>query len=578
MRPFSRASLRDLLDMRLGGFGDCAALIAALGGGALNNPLLYDVPLIRLLSFAASTAGASWLTSRYARMAKRRTFNSPVHINSDPMVEPIDFSKDWGGMLIGYTVDGARPVVIPWSDWMQHGMIIGRSGMGKTVLLELLMFQQIGMGGGVFNIDAKIDSDNLLKITAMCEYWGRRHQLKLVNPGNPDLSNTYSPILHGDADEVASRIISLIPSAETSPGADFYRQGSLEATTIFVRSIKQTGLAYTFRDLSILLQNEKAMMYLMSMLPANSEAAGMFKIFLERFKTSDRQGNSRIDTNKILGMFGGVAGRLFSFGEGNFGKITETYSPEVSLYDDIMANSIIYTALPTMGKSESALNFAKMMIGDWRSALARIQSIPKSLRPSPPTLGAFDEAGGYINQPWGRILEQARSANQAVIPAFQTNANLEAQGKELAEMITGNMATMVAFALGTESTTEMVSEAMGHEMVSEISTGMASGGGESATAGTGMKQSASRNVGMNYSEKESEVLRVPADALKAIYKGEAIVSINKVKVAHVRIPRVEFSDAFMKYCDTPQVNRSKPKYVKGMNMFQKFGRPDDAQT
>lgn len=83
---------------------------------------------------------------------------------------------------------------------------------------------------------------------------------------------------------------------------------------------------------------------------------------------------------------------------------------------------------------------------------------------------------------------------------------------------------------------------------------------------------------MNYSEKESEVLRVPADALKAIYKGEAIVSINKVKVAHVRIPRVEFSDAFMKYCDTPQVNRSKPKYVKGMNMFQKFGRPDDAQT
>jgi len=573
MKKISKMSLRELLDLRLGGFRDCASLLAALGGGTMSSPLLYDIPVARLVGMLISAAGSASMAMRYA--GRKREFHSPVYINSDPLVEPVDLSKDWGGMLIGYTVDHARPVVISWNDWVQHGMIVGRSGMGKTVLLELLMFQQIGQGGGVFNIDAKIDMNNMLKVNAMCEYWGRRHQLKIINPGNPDLGNTYSPVLHGDADEVASRIVSLIPSTETNAGADHYRQAALEATTIFVRAVKQTGFAYTFRDLSILFQNEKAMLYLMSMLPANSEAAGMYKIFLDRFRTSDRQGNSRIDTNKILQMFGGVAGRLFAFGEGNFGRVTETYSPEVNLYEEMMNNNIIYTALPTMAKQESALNFAKMMIGDWRSALAKIQSVPEKSRPFPPTLGAFDEAGGYINQPWGRILEQARSASQAIFPAFQTNANLEAQGKELAEMIIGNMATVISFAIGTGDTSEMLSELMGNETVSEISTGMSSGGGESATAGTGMKQSASRNIGLSYSEKESEVVRISTDAIKSIYKGEAIVSLNKTKVAHVRIPQVRFTDEFMKHCGEPQVNHSKPRYVKGMNLFQKFGRPDD---
>lgn len=568
--------LRKLLDLRLGGAADNVTLMAALCSGMVANPLFSGGAWMKPLAVVAAAAGSTRLAQRAYSALGRRVFSSPVFINSD--VPSVNLRRDWGGMLIGYTVDTGKPVVVPWKDWVQHGLVIGRSGMGKTVLGTWLQFQQIMRGGGVFNIDAKVDGDNMTMVTAMCAYAGRRHHLRLINPGDPNLSNTYSPILDGDADEVASRVISLIPSAENNPGADHYRQAANEAVTIFTRAIKATGFAYTFRDLSILLQNEQAMIYLQNLLPANSEAAGMYKIFLERFRTVDKSGKTHIDVNKLLNMFGGVAGRMFSFGEGNFGRLTETYSPEVNLFDDITSNRIIYIALPTMAKQEAALNFAKMTVADWRSALARIQLLPKAGRPWPPTLGFFDEAGGYINQPWGRILEQARSANQAIIPAIQTRANIDAVSKELGEMLMGNMATLMSFALGTPDTIKAMADAIGEENVVQISTSLSSGGGESASAGTGIKQASSRQSGFGYSEKLETVYKVRTTDLAGLEQGEAVVSLNRRRVAHVKVPNVRFSDEFLKRVGTTEVNHARKRVVKGLDLFKKFGGPSQASA
>lgn len=567
-----KPSLRQILDLRLAGFRDNIGLLSAVGGGMMANPLLGDMPLARLFGAGITAAGTYMLGNRVMDVMRSRVFTSEVDIQSHTAGLDTDLRKDWGGMLLGYTTDTGKPLVIPWDAWMRHCFILGQSGMGKTVLGEWLMFQQIMRGGGLIWIDGKIDADNIAKLDAMCAYAGRRDDLRVVNPDDPSMSNTYNPVLEGDADEVASRIISLIPSAETNPGADHYRQSANQGITTTVSAIRATGNAYGFLDLSILLQSGDAMEHLANMLPAGSEQAAMYRLFLERFRTVDRTGKVVLDIKKVSDLFGGVGGRLFSFGEGNFGKITNTYSPDVRMYDDIVANRIIYIALPTMGKAEAASQFGKMTVGDYRSAIARIQSrLTKAARPWPPTLGFFDEAGSYVTQAWARIFEQSRSAHQVLVPGVQTIANLDAISPELREMVLGNTVTKATFRVGTNDTAETMADLIGKEQTSTLSVTAAGGKGGQMMAGTGAATSVNKTQNMGYSERMEEVYRVPSDDLKQLGIGEAVISTDGQKVYHVKIPRLSFSPEFMERIGPFQVNRQHHGYSKGLRLFEKFG-------
>ena len=87
---------------------------------------------------------------------------------------------------------------------------------------------------------------------------------------------------------------------------------------------------------------------------------------------------------------GGIAGRLHAFGTGTFGEVGSSYSPDVRLFDSMMSNKITYVSLPTMGKDESARNFAKMLLADLRSAIARASNT----RSSPTWLIALSRPAG----------------------------------------------------------------------------------------------------------------------------------------------------------------------------------------
>lgn len=563
-------SLRQLLDMRLGGFRDNAALLSAVGGGMLANPAIStaigDIAS-RGLGVGLSACGGALLADRVADVFERRVFESAIHINSD-VEHALEDAAQVDGILLGYTVDGGRPVVVSWDDWMRHVFIVGQSGVGKTVLGEWVMFQQIVKGGGMLWIDGKLDAKNVQKLNAMCAWAGRRQDLEIINPGVPEMSDTYNPILYGDPDEVADRALSLIPSAENNPGADYFRQASKQGMTTLIGAIQATGMAYNFGDIALLLQNDKALEYLQSLIPRQREEWLHFALFLEQYKTPDRNGQIRLDLKKLRDTFGGFGGRMHTFGTGNFGKITSSYTPGVNLFKSVTQNKITYLALPTMGKPEAASNFGKMAIGDFRTVVSQVQALPESQRPWPPYLGFFDEAGSYVTQAWSRIFEQSRSARLVMAPAIQTMANLEAIGEELREMVLGNTQIKIAFRLGTYDTAEQFANLFGTERVARLSVSMGKSGGLSGTAGTGHAQSLSRGVSAAYSESQEEVHRVSINDLRGLEKGECIVQIAGRHTYHVKIPQIEFSKAFLSQVGDVQINRSRPKWTPGLNMFR----------
>jgi type IV secretory pathway TraG/TraD family ATPase VirD4 len=166
------------------------------------------------------------------------------------------------------------------------------------------------------------------------------------------------------------------------------------------------------------------------------------------------------------------------------------------------------------------------------------------------------------------MFEQARSAQLVMMPAVQTLANLDAVSEELREMVIGNTVVKIAFRVGTQDTAERFADLFGTEMVTRFNVSAGRGGGVSASAGTGQKQSLSMANSVGYSESSEEVHRVTINDLRGMEKGECIVSIGGRHIYHVKVPQIKFSDAYLKRIGAPEINRARRKYARGLRLFE----------
>lgn len=502
-------------------------------------------------------------------MDKTRIFQSALSIRSSEPPSDLWPHASNKGFLFGYCVDTGKPVFIPYADLMQHIFIAGMSGVGKTVLGSWLMFQQIRNGGGLAFVDGKLDKKTLVELWLMCVWAGREKDLLVINPGDPSMSNTYNPVLYGDADEVAARPLFLIPSTENNPGADHYKQSANQGLTTLVSALKRAGLAYNFIDLTILLMNPMALTYLENRVPPSKEKTAL-SLFLDQYRVTNKDGVSTIDMKKLKDTFGGIGGRLFQFGTGTFGEVMNTYSPEVNLYEAVRGNKIVYVMLPTMGKNEAATNFAKMFLADLRTAISWIQNLPDSEKPDPPYLAFLDEAGSYANMSLARPIEQSRSARIMLCPAVQTIANLEAVSPEFAQMILGSTWTKVFFKLGSHETALQAAEIMDKErrVQDSLSGGVGHGSSGKANAGAA-DQGVSESANLSFGERETEEYKVSPNDLKALDRGEAIIQLGGRRIYHVRVPKLDFTRQFMKEAGKVRLNHYRHKPVPGIELFKR---------
>lgn len=596
-----------LYKLRLGGFKDTLALMLVVFAGLFTSPYLaglyfgpWDFPslgeggalgpfyLAPWLPMMLAACGGAWFAHRVLGEAysAQHVLETELDIVSSPSPARMDAHGDLyvtdrtgnrrptKGLLFGYTTDRAEPVFIDDESLMQHVFIIGQSGVGKTVAASLLMFQQIQRGGGVLFVDGKLDAKNIEALYHYCCWCGRSQDFLVINPGDPANSNTYNPIAKGDPDEIASRILLLIPSTSNSPGADHYKQEANQGIITLVSALQAANWAYTMMDLSVLLGNGKALQdlerRLINMAP-RSVATKNFRLFLDKFRipANDKNGQGgEIDIQKLKNTFGGVGGRLFAFGSGKFGEVMNTYAPDVDLYDAVRKNKVIYCALPTMGKSEAAQNFGKILVGDFRTAVSWIQALPEEQRPSPPFMAFFDEAGAYVGESWPRIFEQARSAKIMLMPAVQTFANFKAVSEELAEMVTGNTWIKLFFKIGTHVSALEAAELIGMEM-SKINTIT-----ESASDSKSVQflkadpdHSASGGMGLGQGEREQEDYRVSADDLKALDRGQCVMTYGGRDLFDLRIPLLKIDAETAKHFGTTRINRYRREYVRGANLF-----------
>lgn len=544
----AKTLIEEFFKTRIGGTRDTLACLGLLGAGLgaatpLANHLSPAVPAL------VAMLGAMHFGARFTGpLEAKAVLPSNIDQASDVTPHQVDRSR-WNGFLIGYSTDTGQPVYLDDENAMRHILVVGMTGVGKTVLGLSLMYQQIMRGGGVLFIDGKIDSKEIANVWYFANMAGRGNDLRVINPGNPRLSHKYNPLMDGDADEVASRVLSIIPSTENNPGADHYRQEANTGLSIIVGALQRAGLAYTMIDVSILLMSAAAMQELERMLAHSRDGRDStelknYRLFLDKFRAPDpRTGLMTMNIAKLKDTFGGIGGRLFQFGTGNFGAVMNTYSPDVRLYDAIRQRLIVYVALPTMGKTEVARNFGKLLIGDYRTAISWIQALPEHERPNPPQLVWMDETGSFATQALSVPFEQGRSARQILAASMQTEANLSAVSEEFSEMVRGNTWTRIYFKIGNQETALAAAEAIGQE----IGVLRSLSDSESISANLSILRhtpegSTGTSAGLSFGEREQEQYRVTADELKELDKGEVIMTYGSAQRYSLRIPMLTVSE------------------------------------
>lgn len=119
--------------------------------------------------------------------------------------------------------DVEHNISIKQSNRNSHMVVFGRTRVGKTRLMSILLNQDIQNGEAVLIIDPKGDLELLQDIYSACSVSGRLEDLKILHTGFPEISAKYNPLsAYMNISEVATRVTNAISAeGEGKQFADF---------------------------------------------------------------------------------------------------------------------------------------------------------------------------------------------------------------------------------------------------------------------------------------------------------------------------------------------------------------------
>ena len=431
----------------------------------------------------------------------------------------------------------------------RHCLGIAATGGGKSNFLNLQLKQQMMRGGGCIHIDGKNSKDAIKEFLNLARIHDRWQDVRIINIDNSALSNTYNPLLRGDADELTTRIMALIPAG----GDSFFRSQASTALRAITGVLRAMALPINFDDLLSLMMSQSALKWVAHNGPKDSRDYEQFMSWYRNMQEVDRRtGVMEVSEKKLQHSFGDLIGRLNSYNAGHAAHVLNAYNPEVDLYRAMQENLLIYVALPMLSKNEAAVNFAKLFISDMRTAIGQIQNEP--YKPAPTFTVFMDEFSSYAMPSLAPVFEQARSANVSLFPFIQTISSLKDKERGLSEdfanKILGNTWSKISFVLKDPESCEIMSKIAGEHLVQSVSESMdervsfTSGSEKDSTSmvrAGGRGRGYSKSVSSDYQAiaRPEDFANLDTQQGEAIYIGKN--EVLKLKVPYVDIPELKYA-------------------------------------
>lgn len=561
-RDYKRSDFKAIQEEELraalfkGGLASLGALGAALSplGGMLDPTLLFG--LGALPAYAVGAAGyhfgkgrgleAERQSESIARGGRPVLGMPPERSCLGDAVEDARSKnkKMLDRYLVGFELDSGKPLWVDDDEICTHAAVFAKTGVGKTLWLESLIFQQMARGraSGCTFIDAKRDSATLAHIILMALVTGRIEDLIVVDPF--ETVHAYNFVMTNQRADVKARKVLRAGLPPTSDQSTTKHYDRLAADSIYrmVRAMESFGLAWSIRDIAVALSAfQLAYPHMRNML--HKIGARQAMVELGHLASSYRSVKGVLDTARITDNLRGIASELHAISGSAAGEVFCTKYTDLVLTDAILRGKIIYFMLPRLEEAESAARMVKVFREDLEVSIGEITS-SRVHNLEDPHLVIIDEGSSTFGPTWANLFELARRGRFALLFGAQSTGGLTDAAMGLSEAfyerVMANVNLKVMMRIGDNRTAADMTEWFGKITSTKKSFGAGITTGTTSTIMRGSldmnaRRSGGESQSVSYSEDEEDL--VSAEELKhemSAEKGLAWFDLGNGKIVKGR--------------------------------------------
>ncbi|MBI2060635.1 MAG: TraM recognition domain-containing protein [Nitrospirae bacterium] len=478
----------------------------------------------------------------------------------------------------GRSVESGKPVWI-WNDGVEHVIIVGISGAGKTTFLKYLANCIISGGGGYLHVTGKPTDEVLKTLHWMAVHAGRGDQFYLLDinrigrdgpavprwqttpgsdghsnrrpwsgaegtvPGGPWMdregadreaagvygralrTHRWDPLFGLTAPEQVQVVLSVLDPEYFRGDKIYYSEMATSFLHPLMQALRSTGVRYTLKDVrAFFAYPELAVRYLRSGTYRRSqgipEEVKLLEDELLRYQMS------KSNTDKLAMMLSQMDANLRFFTSPPYDEVFCPAVPDFEMMDCIRGNAVVAVCLAPMGREDIARRFGRLFVANLKASIGRILMNLSYQKPDPIFTVALDEFGAFASPQMAVLFEQCREARVRLIPALQTIETLEDPSLGLnpsfRKRVFENCAVKMFFTLGADSA-DIAQGYFGQTRKTYRSVSRSDQRGLSMAA-HGLSH-LGRSLGKGWQEgyQEREAWTVPAREFIGLRKWEAIV-------------------------------------------------------
>ena len=447
------------------------------------------IPSIALMLVAAAQSKYNWIERERNKESERRGGKPVLGLPPDrtAMKEKMEACRSKGKLmvdnyLVGFSLESGEPLWVSDDDLCTHAAVFAKTGVGKTLWLQSLMFQQMARGraSGFTFIDAKRDMGTLADIIMMALMTGRIEDLVVIDPFDPVCSYNFV-FTTQRADVKARKVLRCgLPPTSDQSATKHYDRLAADAVYRVVRAMESFGLAWSVRDIAVALSAfQFAYPRLRSLLHEQGSKQAMIELG-HLAGTYRGQKGGTFDAARITENLRGIASELHSIAHSEAGEMFCVPRADLSLTDAILRGKLIYYMLPRLEEAESAARMVKVFREDLEVSIGEITS-NRNYRLEDPHMVIVDEGASTFGPTWANLFELARKGRFALLFGAQSVGGLVDDQMGLSEQfyerVLANVNLKVIMRVGDNRTATDMSEWIGKVNVEKktLTTGLSTG-------------------------------------------------------------------------------------------------------
>jgi len=365
-------------------------------------------------------------------------------------------------VVLGYDVH-EHPWLWPDRVRVMQGLMVGMTGTGKTTLLRNIISQDLLRTSGppddrhripMVILDGKGDMEFFESLLPHIHRAGRLRDLRLLNPGRPDISVRYNPLSCTEKDYMP--VVNMV-FGSFNLHDEFFSKHQLNYLADIVRVLVYTGLKFNFYDVLVMALDDQVL--------REQVAKAVRRLEQDRGISTQQRLNFEMSVKNLYESFQdrervqkiqGLLNECMTFLDDELSVVTGPYEELLSLDDVIEQELILFVTLNVNKNSEPVRALGKMLLQNLQLVVGkRYESDAERRRKNRPLLSVvLDEFApfGYRNFP--QILQTARGTNTAFLFSMQSLPQLVQVGRGFKEDVTSAPNTTIAMRTRDEETAQ----------------------------------------------------------------------------------------------------------------------------